>query len=98
MAPSSQQSTTVNDTALILNAALAEFCLAYLLKDHVRAHLDDRRPQVLSNEFPVGFKLLSLLSKPPAFVLLANALCHRGSNQTHPLLKMGERPRAAVRS
>jgi DNA-binding transcriptional LysR family regulator len=72
-----------NDTAPILNAALAGFGLAYLLEDHVQAHLDSGRLiRVLADWSPPfsGYHLYYPSRRQPAqaFALLVNALRFRG--------------------
>jgi DNA-binding transcriptional LysR family regulator len=72
-----------NDTAPILSAALAGFGLAYLLEDHVQAHLDSGRLiRVLADWSPPfsGYHLYYPSRRQPAqaFVLLVNALRFRG--------------------
>jgi DNA-binding transcriptional LysR family regulator len=72
-----------NDTAPILSAALAGFGLAYLLEDHVQAHLDSGRLiRVLADWSPPfsGYHLYYPSRRQPAqaFALLVNALRFRG--------------------
>jgi DNA-binding transcriptional LysR family regulator len=72
-----------NDTAPILSAALAGFGLAYLLEDHVQAHLDSGRLiRVLADWCPPfsGYHLYYPSRRQPAqaFALLVNALRYRG--------------------
>lgn len=70
-------------TALILNAALAGFGLAYLPAEQVRVHLDaGRLSRVLADWCPPfsGYHLYypSRRQHTPAFALLVEALRHRG--------------------
>ena len=70
-------------TALILNAALAGFGLAYLPEEQVRVHLDTGRlSRVLADWCPPfsGYHLYypSRRQHTPAFALLVEALRHRG--------------------
>jgi DNA-binding transcriptional LysR family regulator len=72
-----------NSTALILNAALAGFGLAYLLEDHVQEHLaNGRLIRVLADWCPPfsGYHLYypSRRQPAPAFALLVDALRYRG--------------------
>jgi DNA-binding transcriptional LysR family regulator len=72
-----------NDTAPILSAALAGFGLAYLLEDHVQAHLDSGQLiRVLADWCPPfsGYHLYYPSRRQPAqaFALLVDALRYRG--------------------
>ncbi len=72
-----------NSTALILNAALAGFGLAYLLEDHVQEHLaNGRLIRVLADWCPPfsGYHIYypSRRQPAPAFALLVDALRYRG--------------------
>jgi DNA-binding transcriptional LysR family regulator len=71
-----------NNTAPILSATLAGFGLAYLLEDHVQAHITNGRLiRVLSDWCPPfsGYHLYypSRRQPAPAFVLLVDALRYR---------------------
>jgi DNA-binding transcriptional LysR family regulator len=71
-----------NNTAPILSATLAGFGLAYLLEDHVQAHIaNGRLIRVLSDWCPPfsGYHLYypSRRQPAPAFVLLVDALRYR---------------------
>jgi DNA-binding transcriptional LysR family regulator len=70
-------------SALILNAAVAGFGLAYLPEEQVRTHLDDGRLiRVLADWCPPfsGYHLYypSRRQRAPAFVLLVGALRYKG--------------------
>lgn len=72
-----------NDLALILNAALCGFGMAYLPEDQVKAHLaDGRLIKVLDDWCPPfpGYHLYypSRRQPTPAFALLVDALRYRG--------------------
>ena len=73
----------LNNTSLILDAALAGFGLAYVPEDQVRAHLaDGRLVRVLADWCPPfsGCHLYypSRRQQTPAFVLLVDALRYSG--------------------
>jgi DNA-binding transcriptional LysR family regulator len=73
----------LNNTSLILDAALAGFGLAYVPEDQVRAHLaDGRLVRVLADWCPPfsGYHLYypSRRQQTPAFALLVDALRYSG--------------------